>query len=298
MKTIEENGKVYSVDEDTGLVVEARESEDFNLSDRVEVDGVPGKVISKTTSVYGPVVGVRFDSGETGEFLAQDLNHTSVEPIRFDTPLDQVKADWERYQELPGYTLEQVEDKARLARSLNVTAKALVTDRRTALSDQVLLDSIVISTGTDLLDMKEQVERLTVGESYSDNLPRYNIPNEIISSSSYSKDDASWLGLAAEEAKNDVDTFDWDSFLTSEALRATASLTKEQLESNDFMEAVASYSEERMPVGFNGNLREQFNDLLTEARHDALAAREASAQTRTAKVVEELADFNDAQLYL
>lgn len=308
MKVIEENGKLYTIDEDSGLVVEAKEAEQkvastedqtpLALNERVEIEGRLGKVISRIPSVYGMVLGVRFDDGSTDEYIEDEVRRSTEQPMRFDTPIDQVKSDWDKYQELPSYTLEQITGKSRLARSLNVTAKALVTDQRTSLSDQVLLDSIVISTGTDILDMKDQTERLTVDENYAENMPQYSIPSEIVGGSEFIQSDASWIALAAEDTSEYHSNFNWDSHLAAEALKATAPLDTEQLESDEFIEAVAGFREDAMPVGYNQELSLRFRDLLEEARKERLSERSAAKLARTASVTEELTDFNEAQLYL
>lgn len=308
MKTIEENGKVYLLDEETGLVVEAKDAEqktasvketiELALNERVEVDGRPGKVVSRIASIYGMVLGIRFDDGSFDERLEDEVTASTQEAMRFDTPIDQVKADWEKYQEMPAFTEEQLDAKARLARSLNITAKALVTDKRTSLSDQVILDGVVVVTGTDLIDIKEQIERVTVGDSYVTSMPQYAYPNEVAASSEFSRSDASWLSLSADEAENDTNDFNWDSHLSNEALKATSRLEDEQLKSDDFMDAVADFREAAMPVGFNAEHRDKFRALLTEARKDALTERASAKLSRVAAVKEELADFNDAQLYL
>lgn len=306
MKVIEENGKVYTID-DSGLVVEAKEAEQktasvedtpLALNERVEVEGRLGKIISRIPSVYGMVLGIRFDDGSTSEYIEEDVRRSKEEPLRFDTPIDQVKADWDKYQELPSYTLEQIESKARLARSLNVTAKALVTDSRTSLSDQVLLDGVVITTGTDLLDFKDQTERLTVGDTYNEKMPKYQIPTQVVGDTEFTQSDASWLALAAEDTEHLYSDFNWDSHLAAEALKATAKLTAEQLDSDDFIDAVAGFREASMPVGFNTELSERFRSLLSEARAEAQAERSSAKLARTASVTEELTDFNEAQLYL
>jgi hypothetical protein len=312
MRIVEEDGKRYEID-DNGMVVSAStvqvddEAQDepvkqpLALNDRVEVEGRLGKVVTRAVpTVYGPTVGVQFDDGEIGEYLEEHVATSEEEAIRYDKPIDQVRADWEEYNKLPDFTAEEVDTKARLARTINITAKALVTDQRTSLSDQVVLDQMVLATGTDLYDLKAKQERLTLegGEDWLNKQPNYRLPEEIINSTSRSSEDVSWLLVAADDAAQESSEFDWDQHLSNEALRATSRLETEQLESDEFMQAVLSYREDAMPVGYDTAKKEQFAAMLSSARQAALAERSAQATAKVAAVQEELEDFDPSRLYL
>lgn len=312
MRIVTENGKRYEID-DNGMVVSATTVQVDNdaqvqpveqplaLHERVEVEGRLGKVVTRAVpTVYGPTVGIRFDDGDVGEYLQEHVARSEEEAIRYDQPLDQVRADWEAYQELPAYTVDEVDDKAKAARGINITAKALVTDKRTSFADQLVLDEMVLTTGTDLYDLKAKQDQLTLtgGEGWLEAQPKYRLPEEIVNSTSRSSEDVSWLLVAADDAANEADTFEWDQHLSNEALRATSRLTEEQLESDDFMAAVQSYREDTMPVGYDNGKRELFASLLEQARTAALDECRATATARVASVQEELEDFNDAQLFL
>lgn len=309
MRTVTENGKTYTID-DNGLVIEAKveesvaaiefEEEPLRINDRVEIDGRLGKVVTYTASVYGDAIAVRFDDGDLGEYLASDLERTSEESIYFDTPIEEVKADWKTYQEMPEFTLSEVDVKAAAARRINVTAKSLVTDSRTPLSDRVELDHMILATGTDLYDLRDKAERLNVVEhkDYLDRLPKYRMAEEFAPGHSYSREDVSWVLASAETAQEELGNIDWDAFLTNEALKATSRLSSEQLQNDDFMKEVVGYREETMPVGYDTEKKAKFRQLLEQARATALTEQEVKHVAKTAKVAEELEDFDTAQLYL
>jgi hypothetical protein len=309
MKTVIEGGKRYVID-DKGLVIEAAvveesqeetvEEQPLALGDRVEVAGQLGEIVSRISGVYGMTYGVRFDDGLLGEYLDDVISRTEVEKVKWDTPIEQVKADWEEYQKLPGITADEIDQKSALARKINITAKALVTDSKTSLSDQVVLDQMVIVTGTDLLDLKEARERVSLDReaSYLEALPKYKIPNEVLAMQGMSREDASWLHTAAEDAETEVNDFDWESHLASEASSSVRSLTIEQLESDSFMEEVANYRLASQPLGLTDEKRELFANLLVEARKAAIEARKAEGEVRTAAVEEDLSDFDTSALYI
>lgn len=313
MKTVTENGTVYHID-DNGMVrttsVENEATtevpdleftaEPLRIGDRIEAEGKLGKVATRSPSVYGDSIGVKFDDGTFEEYLASDLERTAEDEIVYDKPIDEVRADWTTYQTLPEYTLEDVDNKAAIARRLNVTAKALITDSRTPLGDRIDLDHIVLVTGTDLYDLREKAERITVDDhsDYLESLPKYEMDSEFQPYTSRSKEDVSWLMAMAEDATEELGNIDWTQHLTDEALKATARLTAEQLENDQFMQAVAGYREDAMPMGFDDGKRSEFKTLLEEARQVALNERKAQRVAKTAAVEDDLADFDASALFL
>jgi hypothetical protein len=311
MKTITENGRVYQMD-DNGMVVDAKLAgeaeapelefvvEPLKIGDRVEASGKLGKVATRTLSVYGDSIGIKFDDGSFEEFLAAELERTSEDEIYYDKPIDEVKNDWTQYQDMSEITLEEVDSKAAVARRLNVTAKALVTDSRIPLSDRVELDHIILATGTDLYDFREKAERLNVEDhaDYLSSLPKYEMSEEFSSYTSRSNEDISWLIAAADTVADEAGQLDWDQHLMDEALKATAKLTEEQLSSEEFMSAVAEYRDDAMPLGYDAKKRTQFRALLEQARTSALNERSAQYTAKTAAVEEDLNDFDASALYL
>lgn len=312
-RTVEENGKVYQID-DNGMVVQASlvdetptddmelefTVEPVKIGDRVEVEGKLGKVATRIGSVYGDSIGIKFDDGFFEEYLASDLERADEDEIYFDKPIDEVKSDWTAYQSMTEYTLDEVDEKAGVARRLNVTAKALVTDARTPLSDRVELDHIIISTGTDLFDLREKAERLNLDshKDYLESLPTYEMADQFEPYQSRSKEDVSWLLAAADEVTEEASTIDWNKFLTDEALKSTARLTVEQLQSDEFMKAVSSYREDTMPLGFDEAKKAQFHHVLEQARQLALNERTSQRVAKTAAVEEDLDDFDASALFL
>ena len=313
MKTIVEDGRRYVIN-DEGIVIEAAveeqteeetvvEERPLAVGDRVEVEGgALGEIITHDPhGLYGQTYGIRFDDGDIGAFLGDVISRTEVDKINFDTPIEQLKADWEEYQTLPGITADEIDEKSAMARKINVTAKALVTDSRTGLSDQVVLDQMVIVTGTDLFDLKEARERLTVDShgDYLSSLRKFELPDELGPMQGMnSRGDASWLVVAAEDATDEVNDFDWDTHLAGEAQKSVLKLTVEQLESTDFMGEVARYRLASQPLGLTEEKRELFAALLEEARKAAIDTRKSEAVVRTAAVEEDLDDFDTSALYL
>lgn len=312
MKAIVEDGKRYLIS-DEGIVIEAAvveetpqeesvEDQPLKVGDRVEVDGSLGEVITHDPDgLYGPAFGIRFDDGDIGAFLGEAISRTEVEKVTYDTPIEQLKADWEEYQKLPGITSDEIDEKAALARKINVTAKALVTDSRTGLSDQVVLDHMVIVTGTDILDLREAQERAGVENEaqYLSSLRKFELPDELGPMQGMnSRGDASWLHVAAEDAEDEANDFDWDTHLASEAQKSVSKLTVEQLESEDFMNEVARYRLASQPLGLTEEKRALFASLLEEARKLAVDTRKTEVVAKTAAVEEDLEDFDTAALYL
>lgn len=89
---IKENGKLYNIDEETGLVTETSfDSEpeevvvveefqdDFRTGDRVAVDNEEGTIISIISSVYGPAIGIQFDDGSIDEYPEERLSRVQTE---------------------------------------------------------------------------------------------------------------------------------------------------------------------------------------------------------------------------
>lgn len=176
---IKENGKLYNIDEETGLVTEAslieepeevvvteEYAEDFRTGDRVAVDNEEGTIISIISSIYGPAYGVLFDDGGVDEYPEDKLARVETEEPDYETPVKEVLARYATYETLPSYTRDEIEVKIEEARNLNLRAKALITDSKLSFSDQVELDRVVLSTGTDLLDFKTLKDSAEANEEY------------------------------------------------------------------------------------------------------------------------------------
>lgn len=176
---IKENGKLYNIDEETGLVTEASSVEtpeevieaeelrdELRIGDRVTVGQEEGTIVSIISSVYGPAFGVRFDDGGLDEYPEERLARVETPEPDYETPVKEVLSRYEVYETLPSYTRDEIEAKIAEARHLNLRAKALITDSKLAFSDQVELDRVVLATGTDLLDFKTLKDSAEANEEY------------------------------------------------------------------------------------------------------------------------------------
>jgi hypothetical protein len=301
---VEENGKLYKIDEDTGLVTEASDadveaeqdlSDEFRIGDRVEVGGVLGEVISITASVYGGAFGVRFDDGSIDEFVETMLKRSSVEKPNFETPIHEVQARFAKYEEMPGYTNDELTRKEAEARWLNLRAKSLVTDPKLALSDQNELGRIVLVTGTDLLELKEAREQSEETASYLGSFNKYRLANEVQGGGAIMglHGDASWLedGLDGLEV---AETTDADLAITATEL--VSQFSEGQLQDDEFMAAARSYQYDYLQM--DEAERTHFDSLVESARTARLAELPKIAKQAKTEVEDDLANFDASALYL
>lgn len=299
---VEENGKLFDVDEATGLVRvasandnqvdEAEYSDELRIGDRVEVAGKTGNVISLTASIYGGAYGVKFDDGSIDEFGPAQLKPTTAEAPVEDTPFNEVITRFENYEKLPAYTNDEINEKAREARYLNLRSKALVTDSKISYDDQNALGRIVLVTSNDLIDLKTARENSDESNEYRSRFNRYTIASDI---SGYGvglgmQGDASWLGDALEGMEV-VETTDAD--LAVRAAELVSTFTKAQLADDDFMQVAASYH--RGYLQMNDEQAKQFETYLARARQDRIA--ELPAETKQAST-DDLDHFDTSALFL
>jgi len=300
---IEENGKLYNIDDDTGLVTEAsvagataeavREELDneFHIGDRVEVEGDTGSIIAITASIYGPAFGVRFDDGAVDEYPESVLSRTTIEAIDFARPVDEILARFAAYEVLNCLTEEEMQRKEKEARELNRTAKGLVTDSKLALSDQNDLHRIVLVTGTDLLDMKETRHQLAENEAYVAKFNRYKIAEELSTGAIMgAKGDASWVDSPLDGMEITETT---DADLAARAAEMVTSFTIAQLEDDEFITLAASFQNEYLQNDEANATK--FAGYLKQARVDQL--KELKGRTVESKV-ENLDDIDTSALYL
>lgn len=299
---VNENGKSYEIDEQTGLVREASAepqvdeaefSDELRINDRVEVAGKTGTVISLTASIYGGAYGVKFDDGTVDEFGPTQLKHTSVEAPEFDGPHSEILARFAAYEELPAYTNDEINAKGEEARFLNLRAKALATDSKLSLDDQNTLGRIVLITGNDLIDLKTARENSEESTEYVGRFNRYRISNEV---SGYGAGlgltgDSSWLQDALEDMEI-VETTEAD--LAVRAAELVSAFTKVQLEDDDFMRVAASYH--RGYLQMDDEQAKKFETYLARARQERIA--ELPAEQAKEASTENLDDFDTAALYL
>jgi hypothetical protein len=297
---IKEGDKLYEIDEKTGLVRvasvvsdDAVSEDDIHIHDRVDVDGETGTVISITASLYGGAYGVRFDNGDVDEYPVSSLKRSSVEEPVFETPIHEIVSRFQAYEQLPAYTNDEIGEKEREARFLNLRAKALGTDSKLALNDQNTLGRIVLVTGNDLTDLKTARETSEETTQYVGRFNHYRLAGEI---SGHGPGlgltgDASWLDDAIEGMEV-VETTDAD--LAARAAELVSAFTKAQLEDDDFMQVAASYH--RTYLQMDDAQAKKFELYLARARKDRVA--EIPAETKTASTEEDLADFDASSLFL
>lgn len=291
---VEENGKLFNIDDDTGLVTEAGFSEaealedEYRLGDRVEVVGHVGEVISVVPSYYGVAFGVRFDDGQVDEFAESQLKHSSVEKLEYASPFEEVFVRFAAYHELPQYTNDEINRKSEEAQWLRLRAKALAADSKLELSDQNQLGRVILITESDLNDFKDLLENSEESQAYTSRLTGFKIADEFhgYGAGLGMKGDASWLQDALEDMEV-VETTDED--LAARATEVVASLSKEQLEDDNFMDIVSSYQHKYLQM--TDDQVKKFHNFLINARHERV--KELPKLNTASKVASNLDDATD-----
>jgi hypothetical protein len=304
---IEENGKVYNLDPEKGIVTEAATKEvgleepkmtenlePLGVGTQVESEGKLGEIVSRTNSMYGDAYGVRFEDGSFDELERDNLKVSTSQPVTFNSPLEEVKSRYAAYQELPAFTSEELEVKDKEARFLNLRAKSLISVKGTPFSDQRTLDEIIVTTGTDRLDIKEAQQNLHYEQekTYLDRSSRFTLSNEVdLSGPAIGRTgDASWL----DEALADYEDHS-DAELAERATEVVSGFSHEQLSNEEFVRTAASYQAEYL--GLSGLQLQKFTGYLELARLDQLKRPEK----KVAKVEEDTTDldtFDTSALYM
>lgn len=271
MTTIIENGKRYDIED--GQVVAAVEAEaeeviELKAKDRISHGKKIGTIIGLVPSVYGSTAVVRFDDGSIDELLLEDLVH-STEKLASNVDENDLEAVYASYVDLPTDTAEEIEEKAARARELNLRAKALATNGKSALADQIVYDRIVTATAVDIMDLKDAAMFAHASEQrYLETQPRYRLPEQISNAFGMNGGgDASWLADAAEEMDLDNPA---DGQLAARANATVNSLTREQLADDTFAALALGYA--RDTISSDEPSKDKFADLFAEARKQKLAA--------------------------
>jgi len=284
---IEEAGKLYHIDEETGLVTEAsimdEETEsivgEYRIGDRVEVLGHAGEIISIIPSIYGAAYGVKFDGGDVDEFGETQLKRSSVEKKTYESPIMEVFGRYEDYQELPTYTEDEIESKEAEARWLNLQARQLQeAHAQHGVTRDPKLDEIVLTTSSDIKDIQEIRTNagLESNQRYLSSFNKYKLAEEIDSGAVMGgSDDASWLYTETDDLET-VETTDTD--LAVRATEVVAFLSREQLEDDEFMRVAGAYQYEYLQM--DEEQRGMFDRLLADARSARL--KELPTETKTA----------------
>jgi hypothetical protein len=275
MKIVADNNQAYLIKDDQ--VVAAFEIEDIDapeeeviepgltVGSRVAYFDKLGTIVTQEVSQYGPFFGVKFDDGSLGEHEASELTANMVPAPNFDSPVAEIRNEWEEYQDLPSDTLTQIETKSSIARSLNLRAKALKTDKQTAFSDSILLDKIATTTEVDVLDLKTAHIALTANDEQANYLEELPSKLDYRSTKGSSDEDTDWV-QDFDLGEEDLNT---EAELTSTAMRITASCDKEQLEDEQFMNTVISNQAQHL--GLDDEKKKYLEEAVKLASLDKLA---------------------------
>ena len=243
--------------------------------------------------IYGDTFGVKFDDGKVAEFLGEQLTAVESEKQIYLSSIEEIVSDHIEYDLAPANTLDELEGKTRVARSLNLRAKGLIVGSKISMNERVQLDNIITSTSADIRDFNEGTSHLQEieAEAYLARSPKYKINDEFIGWGSQARtktdEDVSWL--------NDVDTeFDItsDPKLIAIASNSVGSLTREQLENADFMKEVHYYSALNLPAEASPRLASFMKEAAKMRLEEPIQsiAKQAS--------VESFDDVDDAALYM
>jgi hypothetical protein len=302
---IEENGKLYNIDDETGLVTEAslveaheedvivaEEYQDLRVGDRVSVDGDEGKIVTIISSMYGPAFGVQFDDNSFDEYPEEKLSRVQTDDVDYETPLKEVQARFAAYEQTPAYTREEIVAKETEARNLNLRAKALITDQKCSYADQVELDRIILTTGTDLKDYQVLKDSEEANQEYLDSFKdsRFELAEQFKSTSSYGAvDDASWV----DSAFHDIEETD-DVDLATAAIEMVDAMSIDHLKDDEMVSLASSFQTERLVA--TDEQKETFANYVEQARQDRLSNH---TEVKEASVEDTLDDdFDASALYL
>jgi len=298
---LEEAGKLYHIDEETGLVTEASLidenteaiADEFRIGDRVEVLGHAGDVVSIVPSYYGAAFGVRFDNGDVDEFVETQLKRSSVDKKSYESPLLEVFGRYEEYADLPSYTDEELERKEAEARWLNFQARTMQEAHAAhGMQRDNKLDEIIITTSSDIGeidDIRKNADR-DDNKRYLSSFNQYKLADEISGGAIMGgSDDSSWLGAETEDLEV-VETTDVD--LAARATEVVAYLTREQLSDDEFMRVAGTYQYEYLQM--SDGQQKLFDKFLAEARAEKL--KELPTEQKTAATIYDLDDATDIYL--
>jgi hypothetical protein len=299
---VQEDGRTYKIE--NGRVVEASlhqpaaervvVEDKFALEERVEVDGKLGRIAFKAQGLYGPVIGVLLDSGETEAHLVSNVKKSAESAPDYETPIEELIARFDAYGQLVAYTLEEIETKEQEALAINRRAKALATDKKNPLSTTVKLDTIVSATGTDAIDLRERkMLARSVHARATAPANKWSAGGPVMGG----RDDASWLQRAAQEMKTDSEFDDEDGHLAHIATAMVAQLSPKQLLNADFMRTASEYQRTYHPELQNAERFSRFEELVEKAAKDRVNERSPSMKTASRQAVN-LDDFDATSLML
>ncbi len=297
---VEEHGKFYNVDEETGLVTVASDedvanqqdlSDEFRIGDRVDVAGDLGEVVSVIPSVYGAAFGVKFDDGSVDEFVESMLKRSTVEKPVYASPIEEVIERYSVYEQMDKYTNSELDRKESEARWLNLRAKSLVSNPQLPMEARNQLSAIALVTSSDMEGIKELREESPDTQAYVSRFNRYSLSADVQSGGAVMglQGDVSWLDGALEDMEVAETT---DSDLATVATEVVTHYTAEQLGDDEFLKAVAAYQHEYLQM--TDEQKVHFEGLITAARDARVKELPAIKQAS----VEDFDNYDDASLFL
>lgn len=271
----------------------AAKTASLNKGIRVSHREQEGTIFSVVPGLYGDTYGVKFDNGTVGEFLEEQLTPVESAAPVYLSSIEEINADYIDYEVVPANTYDELEEKTRLARNLNLRAKSLILDSKISMHERVNLDNIITATAADIRDFKEGQLHLQEieAEAYLARAPKYKINDEFMGWGSQARtktdEDISWV--------NDIDV-DFnpidDTRLISMASDAVSSLSREQLADADFLKEVKYYNSQALPTESHA----RFASFVDEAAKMRL--EEPVQVTAKTASVESFDDIDDAALYM
>ena len=294
MLTIEENGRIYKIDDDTGLVVEASEKLKVGASDcpkchdAVLAQDENGDVYCPNCKAHWPKqeyvdkyvspnfppnkseklkVGDRVTFGTDREGVIRDAFSTlyglsydvdgeeipgefvkaASSEVKYENDIAEIVAEFDSYNQMYVATSEEIDNKEAEARRLKLKASALASNSKIALDERVKLDSIVVETTADLMDLDDlrDTYRLMENDNYLSKFRNHREgPISLSGGAMGGQDDASWLGL------NDYD-IDPQTIEESELVARASTLVydsrRDLLENDDFFKEALYFANRAIP---------------------------------------------------
>jgi hypothetical protein len=306
---IEENGKLYNIDEATGLVTLAATEEagledapevtlpfEFTGGERVEADGHSGQVVAVTSSMYGDAVAVRHDSGQVVEYAVGDVKLANVDwhITSSSNPFASIQEMMVAYEEMPTYTVKEIDEKIKMATQLKAAAGVFVRESG-ATSETALVDQMAFRLASDLKDLEEARMHTSVGDDYVGNQPRYRLAENFSAPAPNmgmtGKGDASWLEL--EDGDGFSETTDAD--IAARAVETVAHFERHELENDEFVEDAVQFQASYLGLT-SGEDRAKLAKFVEQARQDELA--KPQAEKKEAAAEENLDDFDATSLFI
>lgn len=178
-----------------------------------------------------------------------------------------------------------------VARDLNLRAKALITDSKLSLSDQIELDRIVLATGTDLLDFKTIRDSAEANKEYMDQFEksRFELAGDFQTGASVgATDDISWVNDYFTDIEETT-----DADLAVAATEMVNNLSIEQLQDETVLQISSAFRLEGLAA--TEEQAEKFVKYVKASVAEKLANYEPVENEES---LPDLDDFDTSSLYL